>query len=290
MLASAPRCRYHAAVPFDPVAEDPPSSEGPPASLMSLRFSSHGEGLNGVLYGPAGTRPHPTVLVLHGFAGYERNIDLAQACRRAGWNALVFHYRGSWGSDGSYSFGHVLEDVGAALEAVRSAEATETWGIDGERIVLVGHSMGGFAALMTVRGDRSLLGAGSVAGFNLGMAARLAEADPAFLAAATEMLQSNLAPLRGTSAETLLEEIRHAGVRWDLAALASDLADRPILLIGATRDAEAPLHTHHEPLVRALKDAGASRLTNLVLETDHAFSDQRIAMTRAVLHWLTTLG
>jgi hypothetical protein len=34
---------------------------------------------------------------LHGFPGNERNFDVAQALRRAGYAALVFHYRGSWG-------------------------------------------------------------------------------------------------------------------------------------------------------------------------------------------------
>ncbi|MDO8912512.1 MAG: hypothetical protein Q8N10_08825 [Phenylobacterium sp.] len=32
--------------------------------------------------------------------GNEKNLDLAQAVRRAGWNAVTFNYRGSWGSPG----------------------------------------------------------------------------------------------------------------------------------------------------------------------------------------------
>ncbi|MFD3266336.1 hypothetical protein [Phenylobacterium ferrooxidans] len=32
--------------------------------------------------------------------GNEKNLDLAQAVRRAGWNAAAFNYRGSWGSPG----------------------------------------------------------------------------------------------------------------------------------------------------------------------------------------------
>ena len=36
-----------------------------------------------VLYTAAGSGPHPTVLLLHGIPGCERNLDLAQALRRA---------------------------------------------------------------------------------------------------------------------------------------------------------------------------------------------------------------
>jgi pimeloyl-ACP methyl ester carboxylesterase len=53
--------------------------------------------LNAVLYIAAGEGPHPNVLLLHGLPGNEQNIDLAQSMRRAGWNVLTFHYRGSWG-------------------------------------------------------------------------------------------------------------------------------------------------------------------------------------------------
>jgi esterase/lipase len=48
----------------------------------------------GLLYLAQGKGPHATVLFLHGFPGNEKNIDLAQAVRRAGFNALVFYYRG----------------------------------------------------------------------------------------------------------------------------------------------------------------------------------------------------
>src|SRR5438093_1227206 len=80
---------------------------------------------------------------LPGFPGYGRNLDLAHAFRRAGWTALVFHYRGAWGSQGEFTFGHVLEDVRSALAFVRSGEARRDLQLDAERVALVGHSMGG---------------------------------------------------------------------------------------------------------------------------------------------------
>ena len=49
---------------------------------------------------PAGAGRRPTVVLLHGLPGNEKNLDLAQAIRRAGWNVVTFNYRGSWGSPG----------------------------------------------------------------------------------------------------------------------------------------------------------------------------------------------
>ena len=42
-----------------------------------------------VIYIASGPGPHPTVLMLHGFPGNEKNLDLAYSFRRAGWNVLV---------------------------------------------------------------------------------------------------------------------------------------------------------------------------------------------------------
>jgi len=45
--------------------------------------------------------------------GFEQNGDLGQTLRRSGWNVLIFHYRGAWGSGGTFSFANCLEDVQA---------------------------------------------------------------------------------------------------------------------------------------------------------------------------------
>jgi pimeloyl-ACP methyl ester carboxylesterase len=94
-----------------------------------------------VLYTAGGAGPHPVVLLFHGIPGCERNFDLAHFLRRAGFHVLVFHYSGSWGSDGDYSLTHDLEDANTALDWLLADEAH---GIDKHRIYAVGHSLGGF--------------------------------------------------------------------------------------------------------------------------------------------------
>src|SRR5437588_55662 len=82
------------------IGSDPPIDSTSRAGMIAFALPSHGANMNAVLYTAAGSGAHPTVLLLHGFPGNEQNLDLAQAIRRAGWNVLTLHYRGSWGSPG----------------------------------------------------------------------------------------------------------------------------------------------------------------------------------------------
>jgi len=96
-----------------------------------------------LLYIAAGEAPHPAVVLLHGNPGNERNLDLAQAVHRAGYTVLYFDYRGNWGSGGTFSRTHAIENVHAAVRWIRSARSARRFGIDSSRVALVGHSMGG---------------------------------------------------------------------------------------------------------------------------------------------------
>jgi pimeloyl-ACP methyl ester carboxylesterase len=117
---------------------DPPARDSAhPAQMAELAFESAGERLNGLFYLPAGSGPHPVVVLLHGNPGNERNLDVAQALRRAGYATLYFNYRGSWGSGGMFSRMHAIEDVHAALRFVRSPLAEEQYRVDGGGPALV---------------------------------------------------------------------------------------------------------------------------------------------------------
>ena len=129
-----------------------------PARMEVLHIPSGGGMLNGVAYLAAGAGPHPTLLIMHGLPGNEKNLDLAQAVRRAGWNAVTFNYRGSWGSPGRFSFAGNLEDGAAALAYLRDPANAKKLGIDPARIALAGHSMGGWVAAMTAERDPTLMG------------------------------------------------------------------------------------------------------------------------------------
>src|SRR4051794_25758862 len=154
-------------IPPAVISDPAPNQVQPPRSAQVL-IPSHGMGMNALFYLAGGAGLHPTMVLLHGFPGNEQNLDLAQAIRRAGWNVLTLHYRGAWGSPGIFSIAHVLEDADAAVSFVRSPEVSAKFGIDTHRIVLAGHSMGGFASAFHARTDHRLLGVVLIDAWNVG--------------------------------------------------------------------------------------------------------------------------
>jgi len=271
----------------DPVSLDPPlvDREHPPA-MLETGFDSHGSRLNAILYLAQGAGPHPTVVLLHGYPGNEKNLDLAQVLRRAGINVLFFHYRGSWGSEGTYSFGHCLEDVESALAFLRSEESRAERRVDPRRIALVGHSLGGFLALETAVHEASIRCTASIAGVNLGARGKTVAAHPELREAFIAGLDAGTGPLAGARGTALLEEVIENADSWDLVAQAPVLAQRHLLLIGGYRDTVVPLANNQEPLVEALRALDAPHVSELVLDADHAFSSSRIVLARALLAWL----
>src|SRR5215510_2097640 len=97
------------------IVADPSPDKEVPAELAILTIPSHGVDLDAFFYLAAGSTRHGVVLLLHGLPGYEINADLAQSIRRAGWNVLIFHYRGTWGTAGAFSQASALEDAAEAI-------------------------------------------------------------------------------------------------------------------------------------------------------------------------------
>ncbi|MER5419976.1 alpha/beta hydrolase family protein [Streptosporangium roseum] len=270
----------------DPLATDPPGDRDFPATTPALTFDSGGATLRGVLHVPAGRGPHPVVALLHGFPGNERNFDLAQVLRRAGYASLVFHYRGSWGVGGPWSWSHVLEDTAAVVAGLRDRELAAAHRLDPRRLALIGHSLGGFAALMTAAADPSIAAVASVAGFDFGTVAALCRDDPGSRARYVEAFEGELGPLQGTSGEALVDEMEAAGETWRLAGLAPLLADRPVLLIGTSLDTVTPHDVHHGPVVQAYRAQPVKKLEHHVFATDHSLSDHRVTLARTLLSFL----
>src|SRR6185436_1070940 len=136
---------------------DPPADTAHPARMEVLHIPSGGVQINGVAYLAAGAGPHPTVVLFHGLPGNEKNLDLAQAIRRAGWNVVTVNYRGSWGSPGNFSFRGNLADARATLAYVRAN--AEKLGVDARKLVVIGHSMGGWVTSQTAAADPDVAGA-----------------------------------------------------------------------------------------------------------------------------------
>jgi dipeptidyl aminopeptidase/acylaminoacyl peptidase len=273
---------------FDPVTHDLSHFDfAHPPVIREVSFYSDGANLNAIVYVAQGRGPHPTVLLLHGFPGNERNLDLAQAIRRAGWNVVFFHYRGAWGSGGQFSFLHVIEDVGEVVRAIRQPAFAETHRIDVDRLTLVGHSMGGFASLVAGAELDAVDCIVSIAGANLGGLARSLDEDAQVAAGFAASVDGWSGPIKGPGGEALVEEITRHADRFETTSHAEQLASKKLLLIAGARDVVTPADVHHAPLVQALERAGADSLEASVFEfADHSFSGQRIALARLVTNWL----
>ncbi len=257
---------------------DPPHDTKHPAAMVVLHVPSGGVRINGVAYIAAGAGPHPTLVLLHGLPGNEKNLDLAQAVRRAGWNAITFNYRGSWGSPGSFRFKQTLEDADAVLAFLRDPANTRELRVDPSRLVIAGHSMGGWVAVLTAAHDRGLRGMILISPANMGRS-RGSRTD------AVAMMSDNMESLAGVTAESMADEIiaNHDAFDWQPAI--SGFAHLPMLVVTAD-DGLAP---GANALADAVRTKGNTHVTTVHVATDHSFSDRRIDLEAIVIRWLEGL-
>jgi pimeloyl-ACP methyl ester carboxylesterase len=263
------------------IANDPAPTKDFPPTMDSPDILSHGARLNAIIYLAAGENPHGTVLLMHGFPGNEQNLDLAYVIRRAGWNVLFPHYRGSWGSAGTFSFSNALEDTQTALDFARDPENVKKYRIDTKKIVLIGHSMGGLMVSNTGARNPDVAGVCMISAWNLG-AFILRPND----AKALNTFHTASPRLAGSTPEGLIDEAKQNGSKWNYVDYAPDLKTRPVLVI-ESNDGLAP---DNKTFADALRKAGDTKVTETHYDTDHVYSDKRIALQTAIVNWLQTIA
>ena len=270
---------------FDPATMDRPLVPGPAATLWEGSFESQGERLNAIAYEARGPGPHPTVILLHGFPGNEKNLDLAQTFRRAGWNVIFFHYRGAWGSGGSFSFSGALEDVMAVTDAISQPEWARAHRVDRGRIALVGHSMGGFLALAATSLSPEIHCVVSIAGPDLtGLIPP--DASPAAIEQTGERFQKwAQGRLVGATGPALMSDLIKHRAALSLAELAPGLNHKPVLLLAGLSDRVVPLEVI-QALYENYRKAGNPDIELITMEGDHSFSEQRIELAQIVTTFL----
>ncbi|WP_037552145.1 alpha/beta hydrolase [Sphingomonas sp. URHD0057] len=278
MIALAP-AQAGAATSAGSAIADPPRDARYPSANKQLLIPSHGVGMNALLFQASGKGPHRTVILMHGLPGNERNLDLAQAIRRAGWDVLTFTYRGAWGSPGDFSIANAVEDTRAALDFARSPEGAKL-GIDPRHIVLAGHSMGGATAELTAARVRGLDGLILLDAWDIAADAR--SMNRAEMIAQSDDFGNSL---HNATPESIADEIIDRGREWDLVVGAARLRDTPVLTVTAKHAGAA----QNRPVTAAMRKAGNRRVAAIEMDTDHPFSDHRIALASAVVRWLQGL-
>ncbi|MGO0059667.1 alpha/beta hydrolase [Brevibacillus fluminis] len=98
----------------------------------------------------------PLIIICHGFVGSKTGVNrlfvkAAREFAKDGFNVLRFDYAGCGESEGDYGtggFDHLLEQTQHVLDFAFGLE-----GIDPNRVILVGHSLGGAVALLSAIRD-----------------------------------------------------------------------------------------------------------------------------------------
>lgn len=224
----------------------------------------------------------PAVLMLHGYPGLEQNQDMAPAMQRGGFAAVFFNYRGVWGSHGDYSFSHLVEDVHAVLGYL--TEHAEEYRIDPSRLYLLGHSMGGFAALNAIAEGAKVRGAVLMAPCDLSF--KYEERPEEF---AEFMTRKERGYFRLSHEMAMEEDTADNHARWRFAALPERLPENmPLHFIGGTQDTATPPAEHILPLYTALRARG-SEVSYTEIDDGHGFASHRITLTELVYEKLCTM-
>jgi pimeloyl-ACP methyl ester carboxylesterase len=242
-----------------------------PGGQVELTIPSSGSRMYGMAYTADGKGPHPTVILLHGLPGNERSLDLAQSIRRGGYNVIYFNYRGSWGSEGTFGFQNSINDVGAVIDFITDSLNSSTLKVDSDRIALYGHSMGaGFSLLAGLNDPRVK----SVIGISVFNPYTLLQGDEA---------RGNLISLKeylltlgmlNCNPDKFLNDLLADVKKYNIEAFIAS-STKPILVIDE--------HMNNKGFT---KINNRKAFSYKIWNTDHAFSNRRIALTVEVKNWL----
>jgi hypothetical protein len=239
-----------------------------------IHFQSGGYRLLGRLWLAGGDDPKGTVILLHGMPGIEQNVDLALFLREMGWNVLIFHYRGCWGSGGPYRIATLPEDVRSAIDCLTSGQYPQ---VDPEHFVLVGHSVGAWAALRYTTMDPRVRAVAVIAGvYEMGD-----------LCLSSEVVEKEMVPyLAGYSCEAFFAERAALSTKATVVDALENLAGRPLLIVHGRRDEVIPC-ADSERLFAAVHQPKQLAIHE---EANHVFSWHRDWLRKTVGSWLSGLG
>lgn len=257
------------------LTKDKPCEDGvAPADYDAIDLAVDGGHIYGQVMWPDGSfrKARPGVILLHGFPGTGRNDDLAQALRRIGCVVIVPHHRGAWGSRGTYTFTHCVEDAVTLANEARCGETGRRHNIDPEAVFLAGHSVGGWTSLNAARRLAWLRGLILIAPYD--PTYFLCEGEPRLL---KELLKSG-SVLNSDGPEALFENVR--SVRdWSFENAFDAVKDMDVCCAAGTADTVAPFEPMMGRLWASLQNFRSGALRRLaVYPAAHGLCGSRVAL------------
>jgi len=233
---------------------------------------SEGMDLLGTIYIGLGEGKRPTALLLHGLPGFEKNVDIAYGLREIGWNVLIPHYRGSWGSEGNYRFSGVPNDVKNSITHM----TTKPY-VDEDKIFLVGHSLGAWATIITTAQDERVKGGIAIAG---GISSKPTEAEARGNTHVKNLIEQKF--LKGITFEEAVVDLIKRGGELASQDWIGKISPRPLLMIGGEQD-EAATPDRVKALYAYAKEP---KKLVIIKDADHVFTKKRHELVTTVTDWL----
>lgn len=236
---------------------------------VGVYFENNGNKLLGTLFLAQGDTPKATAIILHGIPGIEKNYDLALMLRENGWNSLIFHYQGCWGSEGNYTLKTIPSDVHTAIDYLSSGQHPQ---IDPSRLFLIGHSLGGWAAVLAAVNETRLQG----------IAIYGAVCDSRTLKFSAKDAIEQFTPwLSGLSAEEFIRQWEALDDNYIPSELIAKLKI-PMLLIHATHDEVVPIQQAEILFERA----SVHKQLQIHNAANHAFTWHREWLRQQIWTWI----
>ncbi len=256
------------------VLRDIPINRSAPAKMVELNIPSEGYKLQGLMYQASGSGLHPTIFLLHGFPGNERNLDLAQVLRANGWNVVYFNYRGAWGSQGQFSFKNCVADVVNAVHYIERESVK--YNVDTNNIVLFGHSMGGWVTLKSIQLLPEIKKAFALSTWDIAASFKQIKSENDLLAHPLKDFKDVF--VLNTTYKNIFMPVVSNLTYYDLSQDAKQLARKSIVVLDE--------HNKNEHIVKAIKKENGSNVLYLIWDTDHPFTNKRASLINTVLKFL----
>ncbi len=246
-----------------------------PAGMAELFIPSEKSKLAGFIYKANGAQKHPTLLLLHGYPGNERNLDLAQVVRAHGWNVIYFDYRGSWGSQGQFSFRNCVRDVVNVVAYCKKYQ--DSLHIDTSNIVLFGHSMGGWICLKALQELPGIKKGFALSTWNIHNDVKEFKTEEQLYAKMRTKFGEGYFVLNTPDKQIYAATLKDPNY-FILEKGSKKLAGKQIIMLDE--------HTRNKDLAAALKADNTTYFNYEVWPTDHPFTNKRVALIKMVLSFL----
>jgi len=261
----------------------------PQVQPAKVDLISEGSNLNARIYDANKNSPTPTFILMHGYPGGEGDpLGLGKSLSSLGINVFVFNYRGTWSSEGKFSFENSMEDIESAITFLMRKENIKRFNIDTSNIVVGGHSYGGAMALTAAIYNDKIKRIISIAGADESVFGNKLLEDRNYHDMFVKMLKETEYPVGPvkTNIDSIVNYWLANLDKYDQVMHAESIIDRDILLLGGLDDKDVVLEEHILPLYRKLKELNSKNVVMKVFNSDHYFKNVRNELTNTIYTWI----